>query len=64
MTASFIWVPFGLRFCAPLSLEWLDASAGGGGLHENYSVSNPRLIMAAVHFVGEAAVSLDHRHHF
>ena len=44
----FIWVPFGLRFYAPVSLKWLDASAGGGGLHEKYSVSNPNLIMAAL----------------
>jgi hypothetical protein len=36
----FVWITWGVRFIAPLYLDRIEFSAGGGGLHENYSVSN------------------------
>ena len=36
----YFWVPFGVRFVAPLAWKRVEISAGGGGLYENYHVSN------------------------
>lgn len=67
----FIWVPFGIRFIAPMYLGRIRFSGGGGGLYEEYSVSNPEpgLGVESRHgwggyFVGEAAVALDRRRRF
>jgi hypothetical protein len=67
----FIWVPFGVRFVAPLYLGRIEFSAGGGGIYEEYSVSNPNpgFGLQSRHgfggyFAGAAAVALDNRKHF
>jgi hypothetical protein len=64
----FIWVPFGVRFIAPLYLGRIEFSGGGGGLYERYSISNPNPGFGLVaysgwggYFLGSAAVSLDRR---
>lgn len=67
----FFWVPFGLRFVAPLYLDRIEFSGGGGGLYEKYTVGNagpgggysPRGGWGG-YFVGSAAVALDHSHRF
>jgi hypothetical protein len=68
----YIWVPFGVRFIAPLVAGRLELSAGGGGLYEKYSVSNPDSPFGpregfagwGGYFSGGAAVALDRRHRF
>jgi hypothetical protein len=67
----FIWVPFGVRFVAPLYLGRIEFSGGGGGLYEKYSVSNPNSGFGLEsrdgwggYFVASAAVALDRRKHF
>lgn len=67
----FLWVPFGVRFIAPLYLGRIELSAGGGGLYEKYSVSNPNPGFGLEsrqgwggYFVGSAALPLDHGRHF
>ncbi len=64
----FIWVPFGVRFVAPLGR--IELSAGGGGLYEEFWVSNPNPTFGLEsrhgwggYFVAAAAVSLDRRKH-
>ena len=37
----FIQVPFGLKFTLPLRNDRFELSAGGGGLYQRFSVSNP-----------------------
>jgi hypothetical protein len=68
----YIWVPFGVRFIAPLVAKRLELSAGGGGLYERYSVSNPDSPFGQFggyggwggYFSAGAAVALDRRHRF
>jgi len=67
----FIWVPFGVRFIAPLYLGRIEFSGGGGGLYEKYSVSNPDSTFGLEsrsgwggYFTAAAAVALDRRRHF
>jgi hypothetical protein len=68
----YIWVPFGVRFIAPLVARRLELSAGGGGLYERYSVSNPDSPFGQFggyggwggYFSAGAAVALDRRHRF
>ncbi len=67
----FIWVPFGIRFVAPLYLERIEFSAGGGGLYEKYSVGNPNIALGPQprdgwggYFVGSASVALDRGNRF
>jgi hypothetical protein len=68
----YIWVPFGVRFIAPLVAGRLELSAGGGGLYERYSLSNPDSPFGyqpgyggwGGYFSGGAAVALDRRHRF
>ena len=67
----FYWVPFGVRFIAPLYLGRIEFSGGGGGLYERYTVGSPfpgggpspRHGWGG-YFVGSAAVALDHSRHF
>jgi hypothetical protein len=66
----FIWVPFGVRFTAPLYRGRLEFSAGGGGLFEKYT-SGATFGGAFLpyhgwggYFVGSAAMALDHSRHF
>jgi outer membrane protein with beta-barrel domain len=37
----FIQVPFGLKFTLPVRNDRFELSAGGGGLYQRFSVSNP-----------------------
>jgi hypothetical protein len=37
----YFWIPFGVRFIAPLHRDRVELSAGGGGLYEKYTVANP-----------------------
>ena len=67
----FIWVPFGVRFVAPLWHGRLELSAGGGGTYESYSVSNENTAFGIQpvdgwggYFVGGGAVALDHGRHW
>ncbi|MGC9973234.1 MAG: hypothetical protein ABSE56_21880 [Bryobacteraceae bacterium] len=67
----FVWVPFGVRFIAPLYLGRVEFSGGGGGLYEKYSVSNPNSAFGLQsrsgwggYFVASASVALDGRKHF
>lgn len=67
----YIRIPFGVRFIAPLVAHRVELSAGGGGLYQKYSVSNPYNPFNVSsrdnwggYFVGGAAVAIDHRHRF
>ncbi len=68
----YIWVPFGVRFIAPLASGRLELSAGGGELYESYSFSGMNPFTGATegrsgwggYFAGGAAAALDHRHHY
>ena len=66
----YIRVPFGVRFIAPLVAGRVELSAGGGGLYQKYSVSNPSKFGTSSrsnwggYFSAGAAVALDHRHRF
>jgi hypothetical protein len=67
----FLWVPFGVRFLAPLYLRRIEFAAGGGGLYEKYSVSNPSPGFGVQphsglggYFVGSASIALDRGKHF
>lgn len=62
----FLWVTWGVRFFAPLYLQRIEFSGGGGGLHEKYSVSDAVSYMGwrpytawGGYFVGSASVALD-----
>jgi hypothetical protein len=66
----FIWVPFGVRFVAPLYLNRIEFSGGGGGLYQRYAVSNPNPALSISsynawggYFVGSTAVALDKGRH-
>jgi hypothetical protein len=67
----FIWIPFGVRFVAPLYLKPIEFSAGGGGLYEKYSVSKATSNFGIAprdgwggYFAASAAVALDGVKHF
>ncbi len=67
----FIWVPFGVRGILPLRNGQIELSAGGGGLYEKYSVSNPNPSVGLLsrsgwggYFVAGAAVAIDRDRHF
>ncbi len=67
----YFWVPFGVRFIAPLYHDRVEFSGGGGGLYEKYTVGSPGPGGAPQprqgwggYFVGAAAVALDHSRHF
>jgi hypothetical protein len=64
----YFWVPFGVRFIAPLAWKRVELSAGGGGLYEKYSVgggSNPFSLQSrdgwGGYFVGGASVEITRR---
>ena len=66
----FFWVPFGLRFVAPLYLGRIEFSGGGGGLYEKYTVGGPSPGGGPSprdgwggYFVGSVACALDHSRH-
>jgi len=64
----FLWLPFGIRFIAPLRQKRVELSAGAGGLFENYS-SGPYPYAYAYdgwggYLVGSASVALDRGRHF
>jgi hypothetical protein len=68
----FYWVPFGVRFVAPLYLGRIEFSGGGGGLYENYTgggsypggaPATPRQGWGG-YFVGSTAIPLDRSRHF
>ncbi len=67
----FFWVPFGVRFIAPLHLGRAEFSGGGGGLYERYTVGSPSFGGGPLprhgwggYFVGSAAMALDHSRRF
>jgi hypothetical protein len=67
----FFWLPFGVRFIAPLYLGRIEFSGGGGGLYEKYTVGSPfpgggpdERHGWGGYFVGSAAVALDRSHRF
>jgi hypothetical protein len=67
----FFWIPFGVRFVAPLYLGRIEFSGGGGGLFEKYTVGNETSGGGPSerdgwggYFVGSAALSLDRGRHF
>jgi hypothetical protein len=67
----YFWVPFGVRFIAPLYLGRIEFSGGGGGLYQKYTVGSPTIGGGpdprhgwGGYFVGSAAVALDHSRHF
>jgi hypothetical protein len=67
----FFWVPFGVRFIAPLYLGRIEFSAGGGGMYEHYSPGDlvpygPTDSRDGVggYAVASAAVAFDHGHRF
>jgi len=66
----FLWVPFGIRAIAPLHADRLELSAGGGGLYQKYSISNPNPGLGAEsrhgwggYLAAGAAVSVDRGRH-
>jgi hypothetical protein len=68
----FYWVPFGVRFVAPIAWKRVEVSAGGGGLFERYAISNGQSLFSNVspynawggYFEGGAAVRLDGKSHW
>jgi hypothetical protein len=48
----FIWIPFGVRGVLPLHGGRVEISAGGGGLIDKYSVSNPNPAVGLVSHAG------------
>ena len=67
----YVWIPFGVRFVAPLYLGRIEFSGGGGGLYEKYTVGNASSGGGPYdrdgwggYFVGSAAVSLDRGRRF
>ena len=67
----YIWIPIGVRFIAPLVAGRVELSAGGGGLIQRYSVSNPDNPYSIAsenslggYFTTGAAAALDHRRRF
>lgn len=65
----YYWVPFGVRFIAPLYRRRIELSVGGGGLYEKYSgdflgVGPLSRSGGGGYFVGSAAVALDRGRHF
>ncbi len=66
----FYWIPFGVRFIAPLYLGRIEFSGGGGGLYERYTVGTPTTAGGPLprqgwggYFVGSAAAALDRSRH-
>jgi hypothetical protein len=67
----FIWLPFGLRFVAPIYLDRIEFSGGGGGLYQRYAVSDPSPALGIRSYnawggyvVGTITVALDGGRHF
>jgi hypothetical protein len=67
----FHWVPFGVRFIAPLYLGRVEFSGGGGGLYEKYTVGNTppgggyySRSGWGGYFVGSTAIALDRSRHY
>ena len=65
----YYWVPFGVRFIAPLYRRRIDISGGGGGLYEKYSgdlLGGPPVSRSGGggYFLASAAVALDRGRHF
>ncbi len=68
----YIWVPFGVRFIAPLASGRVELSAGGGGLYENYATGEFDPFTGSSdgrsgwggYFAGGAAAALDHRRRY
>jgi hypothetical protein len=67
----YYWVPFGLRFIAPLYGGRVELGVGGGGLWEKYTSTSLGTNATPYerhgwggYFVGSAAVALDHSRHF
>ncbi|MBZ5612301.1 MAG: hypothetical protein LAP87_31285 [Acidobacteriia bacterium] len=62
----FFWVPFGVRFIAPLAGGRIEFSVGGGGLYERHTAGNAGALPYSAwggYFVGSAAVALDRSRH-
>ena len=64
----YYWVPFGVRFIAPLYRRRIEISGGGGGLYEKYS-SDLALGLGSRtggggYFIASAAFALDRGRHF
>ena len=68
----YVWVSFGARFLAPLASGRFELSAGGGGLHENYSTGEIDPFTGSDdgrsgwggYFQAGAAAALDHGHRY
>jgi hypothetical protein len=67
----FIWIPFGVRGILPLREGRVELSAGGGGLIDKYSVSNPNPAVGLIshagvggYFVGGAAMAISRSRRF
>jgi hypothetical protein len=67
----FIWIPFGVRGILPLGEGRMELSAGGGGLIDKYSVSNPNPAVGLLshsgvggYFVGGAAMAITRSRRF
>jgi len=66
----YFWVPFGVRFVAPIAWQRVELSAGGGGLYQKYTANsaNPYNVQSygawGGYFTGGAAVSLDRSRRF
>ena len=65
----YYWVPFGVRFIAPLYRRRIELSAGGGGLYEKYSgdllgVGPVSRSGGSGYFIASAAFALDRGRHF
>ena len=65
----YYWVPFGVRFIAPLYRRRIEISGGGGGLYEKYSgdflgVGPVSRTGGGGYFIASAAFALDRGRHF
>jgi hypothetical protein len=65
----YFWVPFGVRFIAPVARKRVELSPGGGGLYENYSVGCTNFNVLphdgwGGYFVAGAALAIDHSRRF
>jgi hypothetical protein len=67
----FIMVPFGVKFTLPVRNDRFEISAGGGGLYQHFSVSNPNPDFGETgygawggYFKASVGVALDRRRRF
>lgn len=67
----FLLVPFGVKFTLPLRNDRFEFSAGGGGLYQHFSVSNPNTDFGETsfgawggYFKTSAGVAIDRRRRF